>query len=138
MTVVLDTNVLVAGLRSAKGASFRLLTQIKNQRVFPAVTTPLMVEYESVLLRPCLIPPPLTAADISAFLDWFCHTASHHRVHYLWRPHLADPQDDLVLEATMAAGAGFLIPFNGRHFRGLAPLGIEVLTPTQFLQRFRL
>ena len=137
MKVILDTNVLVAGLKSSLGASFALIALIKTGQVQPAVTTPLLVEYESVLTRPGLLPADFGQDDIAGFLDWFASLSSRHRVHYLWRPHLPDPQDDLVLEAAMAAGSRYLITFNLRHFRDLATLGIVVLTPAQFLKHLK-
>lgn len=138
MKVVLDTDVLVAGLKSSLGASFRLILLLKAGQVKPAVTTPLLVEYESVLNRPQMVAPTLGPEDIAGVLDWFVSISTRHRVHYLWRPHLPDPQDDLVLEAAMAAGARYLITFNLRHFRDLASLGIVVLTPGQFLKHLQL
>jgi putative PIN family toxin of toxin-antitoxin system len=137
MKVILDANVLVAGLKSRLGASFTLIALIKTGQVQPAVTTPLLVEYEAVLTRPGLLPADLDQDDITGFLDWFVSLSSRHRVHYLWRPYLPDPQDDLVLEAAMAAGARYLITFNLRHFRDLATLGIVVLTPAQFLKHLQ-
>jgi putative PIN family toxin of toxin-antitoxin system len=137
MKAVLDTNVLVAGLKSRLGASFALISLIKTVKVQPAVTTPLLVEYESVLSRPGLLPADFRPEDIAGFLDWLVSLSSRHRVHYLWRPHLSDPQDDLVLEAAMAASASYLITFNLRHFRDLATLGIVVLTPAQFLKHLQ-
>ncbi len=130
--------MLVAGLKSALGASHRLISLVKAGQVRPAVTTPLAVEYESVLNRPGMLPPAFGPVDISRFLDWFVSVATRHRVHYLWRPRLPDPQDDLVLEAAMAASAPYLITFNVRHFRDLASLGIVVLTPGQFLKHLQL
>ena len=60
---VLDTNVLVAALKSRVGASFCVLELVVAGRLQPAVTTPLMLEYESVLSRPGLLPPTLTPSD---------------------------------------------------------------------------
>ncbi len=138
MKAILDTNVLVAGLKSALGASHRLISLVKAGQVRPAVTTPLAVEYESVLNRPGMLPSAFGPDEITGFLDWFVSVSTRHRVHYLWRPRLSDPQDDLVLEAAMAASARYLITFNVRHFRDLASLGIVVLTPGQFLKHLQL
>lgn len=54
--VVLDTNVLVAGLKSRNGASFRLLELIIKGELTPAVTSPLVFEYQMVLSRHDLLP----------------------------------------------------------------------------------
>jgi len=129
--------VLVPGLKSAPGASHRLISPVKTRQVRPAVTTPLAVEYESVLNRPGMLPPAFESDEITGFLDWFASVSTRHRVHYLWRPRLPDPQDDLVLEAAMAASARYLITLAIRHFRDFASLGIVVLTPGQFLKHLQ-
>lgn len=49
--VVLDTSVLVAGLRSSLGASSRLLGLVADGVLRPLVSTPLFLEYEDVLKR---------------------------------------------------------------------------------------
>ena len=51
MRLVIDTSVLVAGLRRRLGASNRMLMAIANRRVRPLVTTAVFLEYEAVLLR---------------------------------------------------------------------------------------
>ncbi|WP_281405496.1 PIN domain-containing protein [Mesorhizobium sp. B2-6-4] len=50
--IVLDTNVLTAGLRSRNGASFAILQLIADRQIRPLVTTALFLEYETVLARP--------------------------------------------------------------------------------------
>jgi predicted nucleic acid-binding protein len=52
MRVVLDTSVLVAGLRSRLGASNRVLITVAERRCVPLVTTAVFLEYEALLLRP--------------------------------------------------------------------------------------
>lgn len=137
MKAVLNTNVLVSGLRSRLGASFQLIDRIVKKQILPAVTTSLVVEYESVLLRPDLLPDTLSRTDIAAFLDWYVSSSTKHRVHYLWRPNLPDPKDDLVLEAAMASRSPYLVTFNRRDFPGAADLGIVVLTPSQLLKHLK-
>lgn len=51
MRVVLDTSVLVAALRSRRGASNRLLELVAHGAVRPLVSTALFLEYEDVLMR---------------------------------------------------------------------------------------
>ena len=49
-----------------------------------------------------MFPPAFEPEEISRFPDWFVSVFTRHRVHYLWRPRLPDPQDDHVLEAAAA------------------------------------
>ncbi len=49
--IVLDTNILVAGLRSRRGIANRLLTQLDDARWEVNVSTALALEYDDVLKR---------------------------------------------------------------------------------------
>ncbi len=132
MCVVFDTNVIVSALKSATGASFQLILLVRAGVLRPAVTAPLMFEYDDVTRRPGLLPH-LSASQIMDFLDWFVSVSSQHEVHFLWRPLLRDPKDDLVLEAAVAASADFLVTYNISDFDHAASLGVRVVTPPQLL-----
>ena len=71
--------------------------------------------------------------DIGDFLDFFLSRCIECRIHFLWRPHLPDPKDDLVLELALAGGASFIITYNTRDFQGVDALGIRAVTPDEFL-----
>ena len=130
--VVLDTNVLVAGLRSRRGASFQLLQGLTSKQFELCLTVPLAMEYEDVLRRPGLLPLPVAAID--AVLDMVCAVAFKQDVHFLWRPQLRDPSDELVLEAAVNASADFLITHNLRDFVASARIALQVVTPGRFLK----
>lgn len=131
--VVLDTNVLVAGLRSRRGASFKLLSLVGSERFGINVSVPLVFEYEDVLFRP-EVGVPLSRAAIEAVLDYHCTVARHHEIFFLWRPYLKDPRDDLVLELAVKAGCQFIVTHNVRDFAGCEHFGIQALTPAEFLE----
>ncbi|HEX2203352.1 MAG TPA: PIN domain-containing protein [Longimicrobium sp.] len=80
--VVIDTNVLVAGLRSDRGASFRLLTLIGDPRVELNPSVPLVFEYEAVLKRP-EAGVPLTHDEIDRLLDFWCRVGRGNEIFYL-------------------------------------------------------
>jgi len=131
--VVLDTNVLIASLMSAIGASFQLIRLVRAGVLRPAVTAPLVFEYDDVANRPGLLPH-LSSSEITGFLDWFVSLSSQHKVHFLWRPLIRDPKDDMVLEAAVAANADYLVTFNTSDFAGASSLGVRVVTPPQLLK----
>lgn len=131
--VVLDTNVVVAGLRSNRGASFRLLAEVGRGAVEIALSVPLILEYEEVLGRSA-VEMGLTADDVEVVLDFFCSVGHLQRVFYLWRPLLPDPSDDMVLEVAVAARCSALVTHNRRHFVGAERLGVRVVTPIEFLR----
>jgi len=131
--VVLDTNVIVSALRSRRGASNRVLSEIGTGRFVHAVSVALAFEYESAVLRPetgVRLARPL----IDDVLDYVCSTAERQRIYFLWRPVLPDPSDDLVLEVAVHAGCTMIVTFNARDFRGAERFGIRVVTPGAFLR----
>jgi len=130
--VVIDTNVLLSALRSRRGASFRLMEELGSPQFQPIISPPLCLEYEDVLRRPGLLLG-YTAQDISDFLDYFLSECIECRIHFLWRPRLPDPKDDLVLELALAGSAPFIITHNTRDFQGVDALGIRIVTPDEFL-----
>jgi putative PIN family toxin of toxin-antitoxin system len=131
--VVLDTNVLVAAMRSRRGASFQLLSRIGEGSFEIAVSVSLVLEYESVLLRH-IAASPLNEKDIRDLIDYVCDIAVWQEIFFLWRPFLRDPNDDLVLELAVAAGCNAVVTHNTRDFSGAETLGVRVLTPGAFLQ----
>lgn len=132
--IVLDTNVLVAGLRSRRGASFRVLSLVGSEHFGINLSVPLLLEYEDVLLRP-EVGIPLSRTQVGDVLDYHCGVARHHEIYFLWRPFLSDPGDDLVLELAVKAGCEFILTFNERDFAGCEHFGIEAITPGAFLGR---
>lgn len=133
--VVLDTNVIVSALRSKQGASHRLLLALTKGYYRPFVSIPLFLEYESVLKRAGLVQN-LSEDDIDQFLSFFLSRAQIQPIYFLWRPHLSDPKDDMVLELAIAAQSRLIITFNSKDFKGVGGFGIETLTPQQFLQQY--
>lgn len=117
---------------SSTGASFRLIGCVRDGSLRPAVTAPLVFEYDDVASRPGFLPH-LSPAEIAGFLDWLISVSSQHKAHFLWRPLLRDPKDDMVLEAAVAASADYLVTFNTSDFDGAASLGVRVVTPPQLL-----
>jgi putative PIN family toxin of toxin-antitoxin system len=130
--VVLDTNVLVAALRSKRGASYLLLDRFDSSRWIPNLTVALFLEYEAVLKRECPVFG-LAESDIDDMLDAICSQAKLNRQYFIWRPAANDPNDDLVLEAAIASNCDFIITYNKRDFRASDQFGIQCLSPKEFL-----
>jgi predicted nucleic acid-binding protein len=131
---VLDTNVLVAAIRSRLGASFRLLSLL--QRTIPpfepVVSVPLVVEYEEALFRH-IRRSPLTRGDVEDLIDFLISVSIRQDVFFLWRPFLRDAADDFVLEAAVAARATHIVTHNVRHFEGAESFDLRIVTPARFL-----
>lgn len=131
--IVLDTNVLVAALRSQRGASYRLLSLVDSGRFQTNVSVPLILEYADVLNRPRMVEV-LSPEDIRDVLDYLCGVGNHHEVFYLWRPILPDAKDDLLLELAVTARCQFIVTFNRRDFHGSEQFGITAIDPAGFLR----
>jgi putative PIN family toxin of toxin-antitoxin system len=130
--VVLDTNVLIAGLRSRRGASFALLGLLAEEAFEISVSVPLVLEYEAVARRQAR-ELGLTFADVDTVVDFVCRQAQHRSIFYLWRPFLRDPNDDMVLEVAVEAQCAYIVTFNTRDFAGVERFGLRTLTPGEFL-----
>jgi len=131
--VVLDTNVLVAGLRSRRGSAFRLLSLVGMGQFDIHLSVPLVFEYEDVLLRE-LPRLQVTKEAVEALIDFHCAVATHHPIFFLWRPFLRDPKDDMILELAVKAGCEFIVTYNTRDFAGVEQFGIRTIEPGAFLQ----
>ena len=130
--IVLDTNVLVAGLRSNCGASYLLLDLVGRDLFDLHLSVPLVFEYEDVLMREVagrFVP----ASTVEAVLDFHCAVARQHQIYFLWRPALRDPGDDLVLELAVAAQADLIVTHNLKDFSGVERFGLRAVPPRTFL-----
>jgi putative PIN family toxin of toxin-antitoxin system len=133
LRLVLDTDVLVAALRSDRGASRQLLLSALDREVELLVSVPLMLEYEAVLTRPeHLDASGLTAKEMNEVLDGLAKVIVPVHLRFLWRPRLKDPADEMVLETAVNGGADRLVTFNLRHLAKAArEFGIPAMQPRE-------
>lgn len=131
--IVIDTNVLYAGLRSKRGASYKLLKHLDSGKFETNLSVPLILEYEEVLLRkqPML---NFTVKEIRQILDYFCKIANLHEVHFLWRPILKDPKDDMILDLAVRANCKYIVTYNTRDFISVNKFGIKAVTAQELLK----
>ena len=87
MRLVLDTDVIVAGLRSPTGASAELHRLARHGQIELALSVPLVLEYEAVATRPeHLAASGLSSGDVQAVIDVLVNIAAWVRIDYRWRP----------------------------------------------------
>jgi len=139
MRLVLDTDVVVAALRSDRGASRQLLLAALDRRIELLVSVPLMLEYEAVLTRSEQLEKlALTAVEVDHILDAISAVAEPIALRFLWRPQLKDPSDEMVLETAVNGAADYLATFNLRHLGDAAArFGIEAAAPGQIWRTIR-
>jgi putative PIN family toxin of toxin-antitoxin system len=137
--VVLDTSVVVAGLRTRSGAGNAVLRLIANRQVVALATPPLFLEYEEVLKRPeHRLAHALAPDAIDEFLAELAALVEAVEVHFLWRPQVRDPSDEMVLEAAINGQADALITYNVTDFALAGErFAIPILRPADLLKKVR-
>lgn len=135
--LVIDTNVLVAGLRSRNGASFRILKALGEGRLLAAASAVLLLEYEAVLRRDKQLSAFwLDETEIDALLGVLASKLYPTPIHFEWRPQLTDPGDEKVLETAINAAARAIVTHNISDFiPNTLRFGIDVITPAELLRQ---
>jgi putative PIN family toxin of toxin-antitoxin system len=135
--VVLDSSVVVSAFRSRLGASSHLLGLVEDGRLVPLATPALFLEYEDVLKRPEQREASgMSLAEVDAALTALAALTEPVEVRFAWRPQLADPGDEMVLDAAVNGQADALVTHNLADFAQAAPrFGLTVLRPGELLER---
>lgn len=100
--VVIDTNILVSGLRSRRGSAFHLLRLVGTGQFDIHLSVPLVLEYQEVLLRQSSYLH-FGLDEVDDLINYYCAVGIHHEIFFLWRPFLRDAIDDMVLELAVKA-----------------------------------
>jgi putative PIN family toxin of toxin-antitoxin system len=135
--LVLDTDVVVAAMRSPRGASAAILRAARSGRIILAASVPLALEYEAVCRQSeHLRASGLADREADIFLSAVIAMVEPVKTHFLWRPQLRDPGDEMVLEAAVNGAADALVTFNRRDFGDTAArFAIELLLPREAIER---
>jgi len=139
MRLAIDTDVIIAALRSPEGASRQILYALRSRRIEAVATMNMFIEYEAVLKRPeQLRAAELTGQEIDQFLDGLASLVIPVSPHFLWRPQLRDPNDEMVLEAAVNGAADAIVTFNRRDYLPAAErFGLDVVLPATLIRRLR-
>jgi len=102
-------------------------------------SVPLMLEYEAVLTRPEQLDKiGLSSVEINVVLDALASVIETVRLHFVWRPRLKDPADEMVLDTAVNGRADRLATFNERHLREAAmEFGTRANRPGEVWQEIR-
>ncbi len=133
MRVVLDTNVLVAGLLSAAGPPSWIVESVLAGALEVALDGRIRAEYGDVLRRAEFRFPPSRIDAILAVIDAFGFLTSGVQP---WPEPLADPSDEPFLAVAAATGS-VLVTGNIRHFPMRSRRHVVVRTPREFLEDVR-
>ena len=132
MKVVLDTNVIVSAILTARGVCARILDMLTEGVFGIYVDDRILAEYDSVLRRPQL---HLILDDAAAVVEWIRSVAEPVGAVPL-AAELPDAGDMPFLEVAASAGA-ILVTGNTRHYPKRGRVGVTVLTPREFLELLR-
>ncbi len=135
----MDTDAVVAAMRSPSGASAAILRAVRRDEATLVLTVCLALEYEAVCRRAGhRLAAGLSQRQAETFVAAVIAMAEPVETHFLWRPQLRDPNDEMVLEAAVNGRADVLVTFNLRDF-GQVPtrFGIEALLPREAVERIR-
>lgn len=133
MKVVVDTNVLVAGLLSPFGPPGEIVRMIASGAVSVCIDVRIQTEYADVLSRPKF---QFEAEQVQILLDQIKMDGLSVAGTPL-ESRLPDPTDEPFLEAALAGDATCLITGNSRHFPATKRQGMTVLSPAEFLDLYR-
>lgn len=141
MIVVLDTNVLYQALRGSNGASFFILSLIRDNKISMALSIPVFNEYEKVLTRPASLKDlNLSLSDIEKVLKFVAYIGRPYTTYFLFRPNLLDESDNIFVELSLVSNCDFLITSNVKDFTTKSELkfdDITIITPSEFVKLWR-
>src|SRR2546422_3979666 len=126
-------------MRSPSGASAAILRAVRRGQPVILISIALAMEYEAICCKAeHRLAAGLSESEVEIFVEAVIAMAEPVQTHFLWRPQLRDPNDEMVLEAAVNGRADALVTFNRRDF-GDAPLqfGVAVLFPRDALARIK-
>lgn len=139
----MDTDVVVAAVRSRKGASAALLAHLIEGNATMLLSVALALEYETIALLPeHVMAGETTLAIVGKLIDTLIDIAEPVKVSFQYRPQLSDPGDEMVLEAAINGHAEAIVSFNSKDYRREGKIipnefGIDVIDPAEALRRLR-
>ena len=137
--MILDTDVIIAAIRSTKGASAEIIRRVLRGEMNIELTVAMALEYEAVATRDeHLIAGELTAAEATNVIDALAAVAEPIEIHFRWRPQLRDADDEMILEAAINAKDRTIVTFNTRDFVGATErFGVMLALPREILEKLK-
>ena len=124
LNTFLDPLVLVATARSRTGASFAQLALLPHPRFQICLSVAVYAEWQAVLGQPEHLPPGADSDAVPGFLRYLVSLAHLQNIHFLWRPFLRGPDDDMMPECVVSAGCTDIVTHNITDFHHTEQLGV--------------
>jgi putative PIN family toxin of toxin-antitoxin system len=137
--MILDTDVVIAAIRSTKGASAEIIRRVLRGEIRIELTVAMALEYEAVATRNAhLVAGELNATEALNLIDTLAALAQPVDIHFRWRPQLRDADDEMVLEAAINAQDRTIVTFNTKDFTMAADkFDVTLLKPSQLLEKLK-
>jgi putative PIN family toxin of toxin-antitoxin system len=135
----MDTDAVVAAMRSPTGASAAIIRAVQQGKATLLLSVPLALEYEAICHKADhRLAAGLSDQQVDVFVDALIALSEPVETHFLWRPQLRDPNDEMVLEAAVNGRADALVTFNLRDF-GAVPerFGVASMLPREAITRIK-
>jgi len=129
MNIVLDTNVLVAGLLAPFGPCGEIVRMVSSGGLTLFYDARIILEYNEVLHRQKF---RFDEDRVSALLDYIEHHGKKTASSPLARA-LPDHDDEPFLEVALAGAVSCLVTGNRAHFPVKSRHGVKVISPREFL-----
>jgi putative PIN family toxin of toxin-antitoxin system len=133
LNIVLDTNVLVAGLLSPFGPCGEIIRMVSSGEPALCFDARILSEYNDVLKRPKFRFEP---DKVDALLDFIAISGLPVATSPLPEP-LPDPDDEPFLAVAIAGRVACLVTGNRSHFPARLRQGLPLLSPREFLTQYR-
>lgn len=133
MKIVLDTNVLVSGLLTPFGSSGEIVRMVFSGELILCVDARILSEYKDVICRPKF---KFDKDKIAILIDFIMQYGQIISSLPLQHP-LPDPDDEPFLEIVIAGKVKSLITGNKVHYPFACREGMEILSPSKFIEFFR-
>ena len=136
LKLVLDTDVIVAAMRSPAGASSAILQAVVRKKVVVAASVALAMEYQAVCGRAeHVLASGLSEQEARVYVQTVISLMEPIHTYFFWRPQLHDPNDEMVLEAAVNGNVAALVTFNKKHY-GMVPsrFGLAVWSPSEAIR----
>jgi putative PIN family toxin of toxin-antitoxin system len=115
LRLVLDTNVLLAGLVSQSSASQKVVDLLHARRAIPLVSPPVLAEYRAILLHPAIAArfTNLTPRRVELALHRLRYVGDEYRTVRVKFELERDPRDAMFVELAIAGEATHLVTMDG-------------------------
>jgi putative PIN family toxin of toxin-antitoxin system len=133
MKIVLDTNVLVSGLLTPFGPSGKIVRMLFSGELILNIDARILSEYQDVLNRPKFKFNKDQIAILIDFIKQYGQFLSSSPL----KNHLPDPDDEPFLEVALAGKVESLVTGNTIHYPSLFREGINIFSPSEFLEFYR-